>query len=699
MADLHIACCATEGYLPHFAALVASYARFHSPLSATIWLLHDGISELNKGRLARLEDSTGTRIVPIYVCDMQGEIAPLAAQQQYHPSVCYRLLLDRVLPPELLRVLYLDVDIVLNGSLLELWETDLDAAVLAAVSDAPAVARSRAALLGTSGYFNSGVLLINLVAWRRENVGARCLSELPRLLADSPSHVRFPDQDVLNMFARPAVFLDKKWNLLPTPEAMQQLRVASRRPPLAQDPIVIHFAARKKPWMYGCRHPFTQHYWHFLRTTPWAEMPVQGRTPGNVMLRYTPKKLRPLVTGTAARIDAYYRQRIARPADWIKQPAQDILRLASRVCYRALSGLRRQSGKCPTNPTRFLLIRRNRLGDAICILPLAHALKQTYPLAKIEVLATPYNADIFRLASHIDRVWEVPEKYLGNRLMLYWHPVVRALRQSKFDVVVNASAAYSSHAARLSGWMKARWKIGVVSSVGSIHDLNYNAAVRLDHETLESHQIYRIAAVAQAGGLRLGALPWVAFDRTYSAERAPASSGRLPIIICPDVNRKESAWPVEYYQKLIALLSGSLPSHPVYLATVDRLSPYRILLESGGVMDAGHHGLIDFAHFLSSSGLVICAEGGVSHLAPAAGTPTIVLSGKTISGTWVPWSPLALLLESPGDIGKVTPEMVLRQAFSRVETGRWLTGEFVHSVAFTLPPRPRCLAPDHSGNA
>ena len=86
----------------------------------------------------------------------------------------YRLLAPHLLPEKLDRILYLDPDILVINSLRPLWDTNLDGNLFAAASHtgltefANDVNRIR---LGTeSDYFNSGVLLMDLSACRKEIV-------------------------------------------------------------------------------------------------------------------------------------------------------------------------------------------------------------------------------------------------------------------------------------------------------------------------------------------------------------------------------------------------------------------------------------------------------------------------------------------------------------------------------------------------
>ncbi|MDP1606532.1 MAG: glycosyltransferase family 9 protein [Rhodocyclaceae bacterium] len=402
------------------------------------------------------------------------------------------------------------------------------------------------------------------------------------------------------------------------------------------------------------------------------------------MLRYTPKLARPLFATFAVPLDQYAARRIDRNLDWLKQPSLDFLRWVSHALYRLLRRFHRPR-TFPSHPSRFLLIRRNRLGDAINTLPLACALKLAYPGATIEVLANPYNAAVFRWSSGVDRIWVLPERHWGNRWLVRWHPTMRALRRRHYDVVLNASGAYSSQAATLAGWVPAAWRIGVASPKGSIHDLNYDGTIRLDRATLESHQVQRLAAVARQGGLSIGNLPWVLFDRLRADIPAAIPDGQAAIAFCPEVARNESAWPVAHYRELIAALRLRYPLRALCLVIDGPDSIYADLADAAGVTLTPRRSLEDFTSFLSVCALVVCSEGGVSHLAPAAGVATIALSGKNVASTWLPWSPLALLLEVPGDVARITPRQVVHQIAAYLDNGHWLPDTDAHSFGLTSP--------------
>ena len=71
-------------------------------------------------------------------------------------------MLDRLLPSGISKVLYLDPDIVINGSISELWNTNMQTYPLAAITEgwqeSEVDNRTRLELGDDTTYFNAGVL-------------------------------------------------------------------------------------------------------------------------------------------------------------------------------------------------------------------------------------------------------------------------------------------------------------------------------------------------------------------------------------------------------------------------------------------------------------------------------------------------------------------------------------------------------------
>lgn len=193
------------------------------------------------------------------------------------PAYYLRLAVGDLLP-DLDRVIYFDVDLLVRTDLAALYDTDLGDTVLAEAPDA-CVERIRKEprkakklpfssvimrdyannLLGRDDaiYFNTGVLVIDLKKWRSLDIISQCLSFL-----EDATYVIFADQDAMNkVFQGKITLLDSSWNFVPFVEKEQNLKL----------PRIMHFAGFK-PWKPEDEpQPFDDEYWAFAMSTPFGE--------------------------------------------------------------------------------------------------------------------------------------------------------------------------------------------------------------------------------------------------------------------------------------------------------------------------------------------------------------------------------------------------------------------------------------------
>ena len=154
----------------------------------------------------------------------------------------FRFLLPTLFP-SLDKILYIDMDVIVRGDVSKIFETPLDGALVAAVrdlwvdQDEPTGFKGKLGLSATETYVNAGVMLINLDAWRAEEIGARAI----RLTIERSEEFPFFDQDALNiLFSGRANVLDGKWNFT----AWNY----DRQKNLRKNAMILHYAGRVKPW-------------------------------------------------------------------------------------------------------------------------------------------------------------------------------------------------------------------------------------------------------------------------------------------------------------------------------------------------------------------------------------------------------------------------------------------------------------------
>ena len=203
----------------------------------------------------------------------------------------YRLFLTDIVTSNINKVLYLDGDTIVRHSLASLWEIDLSGYALAAVTDMSSGNIEYYNRLGYPmelGYFNSGVLLINLDWWRKNNA----ISLFVEYITKYSERIKFQDQDILNaVFSNHILFLPVTYNFqhgflkrIPNYDYRKyEKEVEEAR----KDPVIVHYTLGK-PWEKTVpdAHPFTSTFTKYQRQTIWRNSKKIDRRSTMLKIRF-----------------------------------------------------------------------------------------------------------------------------------------------------------------------------------------------------------------------------------------------------------------------------------------------------------------------------------------------------------------------------------------------------------------------------
>lgn len=193
----------------------------------------------------------------------------------------YRLFVTDIIDTDVHKILYLDGDIIVTQSLLDLWQVDISNYALGAVTDM-AEGRQEFERLGYAadeGYFNSGVLLINLDYWREHNLKDKFID----LIVKHPEKIKLHDQDVLNITLHDKKLkLPMKYNvqngfLCKTAKEDFGGRYEEYKYDLLEaiaNPVIIHFTDGKKPWHVEDCNPLSYEWFKYFKQTEWKYQPL-----------------------------------------------------------------------------------------------------------------------------------------------------------------------------------------------------------------------------------------------------------------------------------------------------------------------------------------------------------------------------------------------------------------------------------------
>jgi len=171
----------------------------------------------------------------------QNHISPIAYAKYFIPR-----LIDRE------RVLYLDTDVIVNGSLTSFFLTDLKGFPVAAVRD-------------VDGSFNTGVMLIDNLQWKDLSVSDQCLELSEDKKSEHWELEHFNgDQTILNsVFQDNWLELDKRFNVQVGYDLVAFYNHWTEHFNLEDEPLVIHYTTNRKPWNSSVSYRFREKWWEF----------------------------------------------------------------------------------------------------------------------------------------------------------------------------------------------------------------------------------------------------------------------------------------------------------------------------------------------------------------------------------------------------------------------------------------------------
>ncbi|MCR4960382.1 MAG: glycosyltransferase family 8 protein [Lachnospiraceae bacterium] len=278
---ISIVLCTDAGYLlPSLVAIESIYMHKASETSLDIHILLDGmISEKEWSYIEIMKNRyKGITIHPV---SHKYEEAPITLAHTTK-STFLRLMLPSFFP-DIDKCIYLDGDLIVNSDLYSLYNVNMNRSYVAGVRAATYykdISKTRKRLgipknIRNFEYINAGILLLDLKRMRKDG-----MEEKFNALVDRPFEMQ--DQDIINKVCSGRIkIIDLKYNAvvkygLLNPslyEEMPHYQVAYKRKEYlnaCDNPAIIHFAGKKKPWLYP-EEDYRRLWWETAKRLPFYE--------------------------------------------------------------------------------------------------------------------------------------------------------------------------------------------------------------------------------------------------------------------------------------------------------------------------------------------------------------------------------------------------------------------------------------------
>ena len=311
---------------------------------------------------------------------------------------------------------------------------------------------------------------------------------------------------------------------------------------------------------------------------------------------------------------------------------------------------------------RILVIRRNRMGDMICTLPLLRVLRTHFPAAHISVACDEPGAPIAGACPAVDRVILLNSSWT-RRLP----PVFNAARLQNHDWVIVAKGGFDRRLARLARLAHAAVSVGFDPAAPDSD--YYTHPLPLPKDSHLEHQIetqLRLAgpldipaARFEPDMLRLR-LPGSALEFARAVlTREPFASGSGLGLINLSSNRPVRFRAEDFVLTIQHLLETTRLAIGVVGAPKDRASVEALVrrCQDNRVGAIETPGPLDLAALLERTAIFLTPEGGAAHLSSSTQTPTVVMFDAPY-GKWHPRGPHHVIVDGEFSTGAFSPNRV-----------------------------------------
>lgn len=250
---------ASNDYVQHLCTTLKSiFSNKEQNEEFNIIILEYNIKDKNKKYIESIVSSNSTiRFIKVNEeiirenCILRTDVAHINSLATY-----YRFLLSDFITED--KILYLDCDVIVNKSLWNLYNTDIDNYYIAGVRDS--YEKENRERLGVDKYINAGVMLINLKLWKENNIKDKLLN----WCSQNQGKILWLDQDVLNVVLQDKIkYLDNIYNAQVSEMGFGMTKEFNK---IAGKSVIIHYVGHKKPWMNN-RFILSNYYYKYLLKT------------------------------------------------------------------------------------------------------------------------------------------------------------------------------------------------------------------------------------------------------------------------------------------------------------------------------------------------------------------------------------------------------------------------------------------------
>ncbi|HEY3431455.1 MAG TPA: glycosyltransferase family 9 protein [Rhodocyclaceae bacterium] len=334
----------------------------------------------------------------------------------------------------------------------------------------------------------------------------------------------------------------------------------------------------------------------------------------------------------------------------------------------------------PPQP-KFLIIRRDNIGDLVCTTPLIRKLREKFPNARIDALVNSYNEPVLENNPDVDGVFaytKAKHRPAGKTVLgVYWDrlKLLYQLRARRYDFAIIASTHFLPKPLTLARQVRPRQIVGFVEGK---HPAECHVDIPVPYvKDRPMHLVEELAALLAPFDIT-GPMP----SMQVVPDASNVSSARVQLekkgwraehptlAVHISARKVPQRWPEENFVSLMRAMQqtnhdlqfvlfwspgeANNPLHPG-----DDQKAARILASGSDLplFPFSTGTLKELIAGLSLCDQVLCSDGGAMHVAAALGKPIVCFFGNSDASVWYPWGVSHQVLQKPSrDVNDITTD-------------------------------------------
>lgn len=282
MNHLKVAYACNDGYIMQTGISILSLLEKNKEFnSITIYLISKDISLQNINCVRDIVEKYHRQFEVIRFEDIAWDLK-LSNIGRHIETIYAKIFFSRI--AGIKKLLYIDSDTIINGSLKKIWQENLDGFYMGMVETYTGEdAKKSLGLTENSKFFNDGVAIVNVEYCRKNNLIEKCIAEIANYNGNPP----VLSEGILNKVCNDKIkSISPRYNMMAGLHMYISLSPKYIAAKLSYDlkdlmesyenPVIIHFLSGfyNRPWTDNCSHPLKNDFIKNKNISPWADTPL-----------------------------------------------------------------------------------------------------------------------------------------------------------------------------------------------------------------------------------------------------------------------------------------------------------------------------------------------------------------------------------------------------------------------------------------